>query len=178
MEIRESNNYDLDVIMGINREAFGEVEEVHIMTRNLLRDSSALPLCSLLAFEGDTPAGYILLTSANIEGESVQCMILAPLAVVPGFQGRGIGSALVHDALHRVRQQGVELVFVLGHPNYYPRFGFISDAHALGFRAPYPILERNAPAWMVCPLAEGVVGKVWGAVRCAQALDYPELWRE
>jgi putative acetyltransferase len=68
-------------------------------------------------------------------------------------------------------------VFVLGHPEYYPRFGF-RPAGALGMDAPYPIPERHADAWMVQALRPGLLGQVRGTVRCADTLNDPRHWRE
>ena len=76
-----------------------------------------------------------------------------------------------------LKDMGSELVFVLGHPEYYPRFGF-RPAGVLGLSAPYPILEKNADAWMVLALCEGVIGNVRGTVRCAHSLDKEEYWVE
>ena len=72
---------------------------------------------------------------------------------------------------------GVDLVFVLGHPGYYPRHGF-RTAGVLGFDAPYPIPAKDADAWMVQELRPGFIGKIKGPVACAAALDHPEHWRE
>ena len=66
--------------------------------------------------------------------------ILAPLAVVPDAQGQGIGGALIEHGLSLLQRSGVGLVFVLGHPGYYPRHGF-EPAGRLGFDAPFPILD-------------------------------------
>jgi putative acetyltransferase len=77
----------------------------------------------------------------------------------------------------RIGIKGVELVFVLGHPGYYPRHGF-TPAGVLGFHAPYPIPEKNADAWMVQELHPGVIGRARGKILCADAINRPEYWRE
>jgi putative acetyltransferase len=69
------------------------------------------------------------------------------------------------------------LVFVLGHPDYYPRHGF-EPAGPQGLDAPYPIPAAHEDAWMVLALRPGVIGKLRGRVVCADALDKPEYWRE
>ena len=74
-------------------------------------------------------------------------------------------------------ETGVELVFVLGHPEYYPRHGF-KPAGVHGFEAPYPIPDKHANAWMVQELHPGVIGNVNGKVICADMLNQPEHWRE
>ena len=68
-------------------------------------------------------------------------------------------------------------MFVLGHPGYYPRFGF-RPAGALGLAAPYPIPPQHADAWMVQELKAGTIGAVEGRVVCAKALDKREYWVE
>ena len=87
------------------------------------------------------------------------------------------GTALIAEGLRILAQDGVDLVFVLGHPGYYPRHGF-EPAGRLGLNAPYPIPEIHADAWMVQALRPGLLGTLQGKVVCAQALDSPEHWRE
>ena len=81
------------------------------------------------------------------------------------------------EGLQQLSGSGVDLVFVLGHPGYYPRFGF-SEAGIKGFEAPYPIPEKNAEAWMVRELHAGVIGNYRGRIICAEALADPKYWRE
>ena len=86
---------------------------------------------------------------------------------------------LLHDpsAKPLLSLLALKLVFVLGHPEYYPRFGF-TPAGRLGFGAPYPIPDELAGAWMVQALRSGVIGIISGKVICADALNKPEHWRE
>lgn len=174
--IRNTTPDDLDDILDINTAAFGQDEEANLV-KALLEDDSARPFVSLLALDGETPVGHILFTRVSIEGEDLAAAILAPLAVKPGVQGEGIGGRLICVGLEQLLENGVELVFVLGHPGYYPKYGF-QPAGVLGFEAPYPIDERNAGAWMVQELTPGMIGSVHGRVICADALDHPEMWRE
>ena len=103
--------------------------------------------------------------------------MVAPLSVHPDYQNKGIGGQLIKEGLKLLKADGVELVFVLGHPGYYPRFGFTS-AGVKGFDTPYPIAAENAEAWMVQELQPGVIGCVSGKVKCANELDKPERWQE
>lgn len=104
-------------------------------------------------------------------------MILAPLAVIPDFQKLGIGGKLIETGLEILSKSGTDLVFVLGYPEYYTRFGF-KPATCLGFEAPYPIPAKHADAWMVQSLSQDVIGSVSGKVVCANTLNKPEYWRE
>ena len=79
--------------------------------------------------------------------------------------------------MDQLKQSGVELVFVLGHPDYYPRSGF-TPAGELGYEAPYHIPEEHSGAWMVQELSPGVIGRVKGKVQCSEVLNKPEHWRE
>ena len=146
---------------------------------HLLNDPSARPLYSLLAFNDDRAVGHVLFTSAHLEGprKNIFLSILAPLAVIPDFQKQGVGGKLIERGLQHLAHYGVDLVFVLGHPDYYPRYGF-KPAGVQGFEAPYPIPEKHANAWMVQELHPGVIGSVSGKVRCADMLNKPEHWRE
>lgn len=178
MYIREALNSDLGDVLSIERVAFGENEEAELV-RNLLDDPSAQPILSLLAFQDDRAVGHILFTTARLTNSPnpASIAILAPLAIVPEAQKQGIGGQLIQRGLQLLSRSGVDLVFVLGHPEYYPRHGF-TPAGCLGFEAPYPIPDRNANAWMVQALRPGVIGSVSGKVICPDALHKPEYWRE
>ena len=101
--------------------------------------------------------------------------ILAPLAVVPDSQKQGAGSQLIEYGWRVLSKSAVDLVFVLGYPEYYSRFGF-KPVGNLGFDAPYPIALKNADAWMVKELTPGVIGAFSGQVICADKLNKPEYW--
>ncbi len=181
MEIRHSLPADLGDILHVHRRAFGADEGPVIaeLVRDLFEDPSALPVFSYIALDGETIAGHILFTRARIEGkdEDLSHQILAPLAVLPEHQSGGVGLGLIDHGLQELQRNGVDLVFVLGHPGYYPKAGF-SPALPLGLAAPYPIEEKNIGAWMVKELRVGLIGDVKGTVRCADVLDRPEHWSE
>lgn len=183
MIIRESTETDLPDLLDVEKQAFGEDEgpEIVELVNDLLNDPTAKPLLSLIALEGRQVTGHVLFTRARIaaiaDNEQISASILAPLAVVPDGQGKGVGGQLIAEGLKMLAEAGVELVFVLGHPDYYPRHGF-KPAGTLGFEAPYPIPEEVAGAWMVQELTPGIIGRVRGKVLCAHKLDRPEYWRE
>jgi predicted N-acetyltransferase YhbS len=181
MEIRKSTELDKSEIETVHILAFGEEEgpEIAKLVNDLFEDETAFPLLSLVAVENSKIVGHVLYTNAIITqtSESVSAQILAPLAILPEAQNQGIGAQLIREGLNQLKESGVELVFVLGHPDYYPRCGFIT-AGVIGFEAPYPIPEENAAAWMVQELKERVIGSVKGKVQCSKVLNQPQHWRE
>lgn len=177
--IRETTDDDLSSIMDVEEQAFGSNEESNLVL-DLLNDETAKPALSLLAFSGSTAVGHILFTrvySDNSEYEPLM-HILAPLAVSPDYQGKGIGGKLIKKGLELLRIMSSEVVFVLGHENYYPKFGFMPDANRLGFAPPYPIPDKNADAWMVQVLDDNKVFDHPLKIRCADQLSKPEYWKE
>jgi putative acetyltransferase len=176
MRIVEASSSDLNEVRLVERLAFGGDEEAQLVC-DLLGDPSARPVLSLLAREGEQPVGHVLFTAARLTGQCSQTSvsILAPLAVVPEAQRRGIGARLIEHGVRRLCERGVELVFVLGHPEYYPRHGF-EPALPHRLAAPYPVSPEDA--WMVRALRGDVLGRVHGSVVCAEAMDRPEYWRE
>ncbi len=178
MHIREASMSDLQDVLLVERAAFGEDDEAELV-RNLLDDPTAQPSLSLLAYEDERPVGHILFTAARLEAapRAVPISLLAPLAVVLDAQKRGIGGALIERGVQLLFEAGVELVFVLGHPEYYPRHGF-EPASRHGLAAPFRIASAHEDAWMVRALRPGVIGSVHGTVISADALNKPEYWRE
>lgn len=178
MYIRETKDADLKDILFVELEAFNFHKEADL-TKDMLADPSAKPLISLIEYIEDQPAGHILFTAGHLSNapRKVVVSFLAPLAVIPKYQRQGIGGNLVKKGLQLLAKSGVELVFVLGHPEYYPRQEF-TPAGKLGFEAPHPIPEKHANAWMVQALRPNVIDSVSGKVICCNALNKPEHWRE
>jgi putative acetyltransferase len=178
LHIQEAAETNLNDVLLIERLAFGHDKEAKLV-KGLLDDPSAKPLLSLLAFKNDRAVGHILFTKARLSGtqDTASIVILAPLAIVPDAQKQGIGGKLIEQGLEFLSKSRVDLVFVLGHPEFYPRYGF-KPAGRLGFEAPYPIPDEHADAWMVQALKSDVIGAVSGKVVCADALNKPEHWRE
>lgn len=175
--IRETLSDDFLNIMEVEKMAFGYDKEAHLVAE-LLNDKTAEPIISLLAFSNDEAIGHILFTRATFEGQQEQPMmhILAPLAVKPEYQREGIGGMLIKEGLRLLQEKGSKLVFVLGHKEYYPKYGFIPNASCLGYMAPYPIAEGEY--WMVQPInpAGLEIGK--GKIKCSDVLNRPEHWRD
>ena len=180
LEIRKASASDWQAISDVVTAAFeGEGPEITKLIDGLLQDSSAYPLLSLVATIHDHVVGHILFTNTQIKHaqQTVSSAILAPLAVHPNHQNQGVGAQLIREGLKQLKTAGVELVFVLGHPDYYPKHGF-SAAGIKGFEATYPISPENADAWMVQELHSGALERVSGQVICADTLNDPKYWRE
>ncbi len=181
MEIRRSTELDKEIINQVHIQAFGNDQgpEIAKLVSDLFDDRTALPLLSLVAVENNRIVGHILFTKVTITQtrEHVSAQLLAPLAVIPNAQGKGVGASLIEEGLAQLKESAIELVLVLGHPDYYPRSGF-TPAGVLGFEAPYHIPEEHAGAWMVQELRSGVIGRVKGRVQCSEVLNQPQHWRE
>lgn len=143
----------------------------------MLDDPTAEPIHSFVAAQGVATVAHVLFTAVRVETSEVPAQILAPLAVSSEPQKSGLGTKLVNEALSQLKSKGVALVFGLGYPDYYTRFGF-APAGAQGFDAPYPILPKNADAWMVKELKPSEIESSQGTVRCCTALDQPQYWQE
>jgi len=181
LRVRPALESDRQKISNIIIAAFGNEHgnEIDDLITDLLVDPTAQPLLSLVATENDKVVGYILFTNTRIKPSQriVTSSILAPLAVHPEYQNMGIGGRLIKEGLKQLHSLGVKLVFVLGHPGYYPTYGF-SPAGIKGFEAMYSIPPINSDAWMVQEIYPGSIGQVSGQVICADALDDIKYWQE
>lgn len=139
-----------DAIAAVTRASFQGSDEVELIHR--LRDAGLVVL-SLVALKEDDIVGHILFSRLHVSVDSreIHAVSLAPMSVSPKLQGKGIGSALIREALQRLPKLGCEAVIVLGHPGYYPRFGF-SAALAAKFESPYP-----REAFMALELVPGIL---------------------
>jgi putative acetyltransferase len=181
MEIRKSTESERKDILNIHNQAFGEEKGPVIakLVDDLLNDKTAIPILSLVAIENERIVGHILYTKATITQTElpISAQILAPIAILPIEQKKGIGEKLINEGIKQLKELGTELLFVLGHPTYYPRCGFI-PAGQKGFEAPYPIPEEHAAAWMVQALNGNALEEASGKIQCSDILNEPQHWRE
>lgn len=123
MKIRAETDNDQLVVQVLNTAAFESPVEANLV--DTLR-VQAEPCISLVAEDAGEIIGHILFSPATLSADQdIFVMALGPMAVIPGRQREGVGNALMHAGLQQCRQLGCQAVFVLGHPTYYPRFGFV-----------------------------------------------------
>jgi putative acetyltransferase len=127
--IRPETSADHEAIRHVNRIAFGQDAEARLV--DALRDGGYVG-ASLVAEQDGQVVGHILFSDLPIitEAGTVPSLALAPMAVLPEFQNQGIGSALVRRGLEVCKEQGHRIVVVVGHPQFYPRFGFLGDGRS------------------------------------------------
>lgn len=140
MNIRKEQASDIEKIWEVNTEAFETETEANLV--NALRSSGCTYL-SLVAETEDNVVGHILFTRVELTGNEnrIKIMGLAPMAVLSQYQKKRIGSKLVKAGLERCQSLGYDAVVVLGHPNYYPRFGFAPSAE-FGIKSEYEVPDE------------------------------------
>lgn len=165
IEIRQEEACDFPAVYEINLKAFNRKEEARLADRLRLGDGF-IPELSLVATVEDKIVGHILFTKISIidEDRSHDSLALAPMAVSPDMQGKGIGEQLVRYGLDKARELGYQSVIVLGHTEYYPRFGFVPTSK-WNIRPPF-----NVPAdvFMAKELIDGSLSNVKGLVKYAK----------
>ena len=159
MPIRDETANDRDAVRALNISAFETDTEARLV--DALRGQAA-PLVSLVAEQDGAIVGHILFTPVTLSGhEGLRIMGLAPMAVAPACQRQGNGSALVRAGLDRCRALGAGAAVVLGHPGFYPRFGFVPSVR-FGIDCRYDVPED---AFMVVELEPGFLHGASGTIR-------------
>jgi putative acetyltransferase len=177
--IREAQMGDLAAIQDLHRASFGsgEGESIAALVGELWLDPANAAGLSLVAEQQGQPVGHLQLSPVQLSGRegAPAAQILAPFAVHPALQGRGIGRRLVEESVRRMKQRSTDLVFVLGDPALYTRFGF-RCALDLRLEAPHPIPEAYRQAWMVINLSGVDLPATGYRVQCCAALNDPRHW--
>ena len=160
LTIRPEIPEDQALIHYVNQEAFGRNQEADLVDK--LRNRGVLTI-SLVAVQDTAIVGHIAFSPVEIASEksSFEALALAPMAVLPPHQNKGIGSQLVTAGLQECLRLGHEIIAVLGHPNYYPRFGFV-PANPKGIECEFEVPDE---AWMIKELKEGALAGRQGKVR-------------
>lgn len=153
MVIREERPEDLTAIHRINAAAFGTEAEANLV--DALREQGAV-ITSLLAEKDSEPVGHILFSPLTlIPPTNLKLACLAPMAVLPAYQRQGIGSALVRAGIEVCRERDIDAIILLGHPEFYPRFGFV-PASRFALRTEYDVPDE---VFMALELKKGVLKK-------------------
>jgi putative acetyltransferase len=155
---RAESGPDRDVVRNVHRLAFRREDEGALV--DALRDGGHGRV-SLVAEIDGAVVGHVLFSEVTVltGAGTERALSLAPLAVLPGFQGQGIGSALVRAGLQACRDQGHRVVIVLGHPHYYPRFGFSAK-----LAQPLASVFGARDSWMAAELVPGALAGLVGWV--------------
>ncbi len=158
--IRAETERDHAAVRRINEAAFDSAAEANLVEA-LRREAS--PYISLVAELDTEIVGHIFFSPVNIESaeESFTALGLAPMAVLPEYQNRGIGSQLVRQGLNECQRLGHDVVVVLGHPKYYPRFGFV-PASQKKITSEYQVPDE---VFMVAELKAGALDGKQGLVK-------------
>jgi putative acetyltransferase len=159
IEIRPEGPEDKAAVTAINDHAFSGTAESGLITA--IRQTGR-PVISLIACCDNMPVAHIFFSPIEIklEGPPIATLALAPMAVLPEFQRRGIGSLLVEAGLRECARRGCEVVVVVGHPAFYVRFGF-APARQIGLRSVY---SSAGDAFMALEIAKGALAGRTGFV--------------
>ena len=167
ISIRQELDADHERVEKLVKSAFEHVDESdhqeHLLVAKLRRSSAFIPELSLVAELKDQLVGHILLTTITIDdGDAVHnSLALAPVSVLPEYQNLGIGSQLIEVAHQKARALGYQSIIVLGHENYYPRFGYV-QAHHFNVALPFDVPKENCFA---IELTTNALEKVSGIVK-------------
>ena len=142
VHIRQEKFEDAPAIRAVNEQAFGQPQEANIV--DMIR-ANCPNFLSLVAVFDRKIVGHILFSPAIIgyDRGTVEGMGLAPMAVLPKYQRQGIGSALIRQGIDILNKQSCPFIIVLGHPGYYPRFGF-EPASIYGIKCNWKGVPDNA----------------------------------
>lgn len=158
MRVRSQEPADAIAVRAVNEAAFGSAVEADIVDAIQRQEDGSV---SLVADSRGSVLGHILLSPVSLRGyPELRLMGLGPMAVLPTHQRQGIGSALVRHGLDRCKAMGCDAVVVLGHPEYYPRFGFV-PASRYGVRCEYDVPDE---VFMLIELRPGSLAGVSGEV--------------
>lgn len=170
MEIRfrKEVKEDYKQVYEINKLAFGQDKE-SILIEKIRKGPNFVPELSLVAEKDNEIVGHILFSKMKIVGEiEYETLMLAPLAVIPELQKQGIGGKLVKKGIEKAIELGFDSIIVVGHKDYYPRFGF-QKASKWGIKCPFEVPDG---AFMAIELTEKALENKAGVVQ------FPEEFME
>jgi len=174
MRIRQENSYDHTQVFNVIEKAFKEEEysdnNEQFLVERLRKSDAYIPELSMVAEINGKIVGHILLTKLKIKNgmKEFSSLTLAPVSVLPEYQGIGIGAKLILESHKKAKELGHTSVILLGHEKYYPRFGY-KHADSFGIKLPFEAPKENC---MAIELVEGGLKGVSGMV------EYPKEFNE
>lgn len=172
--IRHAANSDSKAIESLYLSSFPDSENrvvADLALELILPEANSL---SLVSVDTDVITGHIAFSPVlDTSTNNVIAHILAPLAVSPQYQSRGIGSLLVRQGLEQLESRGCELFFVYGDPAFYGKFGFDSNT-ASDFIPPYPL--EHPHGWLAMRTSDIAPPSSGAHISCVKALQKPDLW--
>lgn len=174
--IRQEQVEDYEITEKVIKYAFADAEhsdkKEHKLVSRIRKSDTFIPKLSLVAVDTNNNkiVGHILLSKIKINnGNQIEeSLALAPVSVLPEYQNKGIGKCLILEALKQAKRSGYKSIVVMGHPEYYPKFGF-KKASRLGIKAPFEVPDE---AFMAIKLQENGFYNVSGIV------EYPSVFFE
>jgi putative acetyltransferase len=143
------------------------------LVRNLLGGTADKDLFVFTAEEDGMIIAGIVFSRLSYEKDERTVFVLAPVAVAPDRQGRGIGQKLLTHGLAALRSAGIDIAVTYGDPNYYAKVGFIPISEA---DAPAPFPLKHPEGWLAQSLTNRAMAPLKGPSRCVDALDDPGFW--
>ncbi|MEW9674115.1 GNAT family N-acetyltransferase [Ammoniphilus sp. 3BR4] len=174
--IRQEQPHDYKITERVVKSAFTNMEfsdkKEHELVSRIRKSDVFIPTLSLVAIHQDHKeiVGHILFSKIKIinDNQMTESLALAPVSVLPDYQNKGIGRLLILEALQKAKDMGYHSVVVMGHPEYYPKFGF-KKASLWGIKAPFEVPED---VFMALELRENTLDHVSGVV------EYPSVFFE
>ncbi|WP_337912957.1 N-acetyltransferase [Paenibacillus arenosi] len=170
MIIRVETPQDYAQVYALHDMAFNNKDEESALVERIRTSDTFVPELSLVAVEGEEIIGHVLLSKAHVvtpSGSKQEVLALAPIGVKPSHQKYGVGSKLIVEGIKRATELAYPLVLLIGHPDYYPKFGFVpARSHGLDLKQ-FPVPDH---VFMVRELQEGQLGTIQGE------LQYPSCF--
>ena len=166
IRIRKEGPIDHQQVFELTKLAFAEMEfadhDEHFLVERLRKSKYFIPELSLVAESGNKIIGHILLTRLYIHSETAdyESLSLAPVSVLPEYQKQGVGGMLIQEAHKIAKDLGYKSVILVGHPNYYPRFGY-KKACDFGIEFPFIVPDEVC---MAVELVDNGLAEVNGMV--------------
>lgn len=174
ISIREENQTDYNAVFQLITKAFENLplsdHREQFLVQRLRKSTAFIPELSMVAEIKNKIVGHILLTKLKVKNgqDEFDSLALAPVSVLPEYQGKGIGGMLIQQAHKKAKELGYQSIILLGHEKYYPKFGYM-QADNFGIEMPFDVPKENC---MAIELIENGLEGISGTV------EYPKEFSE